>query len=418
MNRVVITGVGLLTPLGIGVSDNWDALTAGRSAVGPIGSYDPSSLRTRVGAEISDLKPRDYVDRRALRTMTRYDTLATVGGVLAMRDAGFEPGQDDTEGRVALFTASGKEISEPEHFAEIAVAVRDGDGQVDMHKFGELAFAQVHPLFYIEGLQGGSLFYLSEAYLMRGANTFFAGGAEAGLTAVGRAYRAIRRGEADRALAGGGDAPVSWWNMSKIDSVEMTTASGVVRPYDVDRDGTAMGEGAAFVVLEELESAKARGAHIYAEVVGFGSSSDISHLITPDPSGQPLADAIAGALREAGADHVDYVATHGSGTRAGDSSEAAALRIALGNGAAASSVKPATGHLGAASGAGNAAVAALALDRQVLPPTLNLKNIDPACAGVDWVTENARVANVSEALAIARGFEGQNVALALRRYGE
>jgi 3-oxoacyl-[acyl-carrier-protein] synthase II len=400
----------LLTPLGI--EDTWEKLVAGDSAVGPIEGYDVSSLRTQVGAEITSLKARDYVDRRAMRTMTRYDLLSTVGGVLAMRDAGLET-VDDPEGRFALYTASGKEISEPEHFEQAAVAVRGEGGVVDMQRFGELAFEQVHPLFYIEGLQGASLFYLSDAYMMRGPNTFFAGAAEAGLTAVGSGYRAIRRGEADIALAGGGDAPVSWWNMSKIDSVQLTTANGVCRPYDVERDGTAMGEGGAFVVMEELEAAQTRGAHIYAEIIGFGSSTDIEHMLTPDPTGRPLADAIRSAIPNG--DKIDYIATHGSGTQLGDSSEAHALRDTFGGSApAASSIKAATGHLGAAAGAANAVVAALAIDRQLLPPTLNLKNIDPACAGIDWVIDQAREAPVREALALARGFEGQNVALALR----
>ncbi len=421
--RVVVTGIGLLTPLGVGVHDTWHALLDGRSAVGPIKSYDASSLRSQLGAEVTGLKPREYVDRRALRTMTRYDMLATVAGVLAMRDAGIEL-EDDPQGRFALFTASGKEISEPEHFQEVAVAVRDPDGHVDMHRFGELAFEQVHPLFYIEGLQGASLFYLSDAFPMRGANTFFAGGPEAGLTAVGRAYRAIRRGEADAALAGGADAPVCWWNMAKIDSLELTTPrndlqAGACRPYDSERDGTVMGEGAAFVVLEEYEAARARDAKLYAEVTGFGSTGDVEHLLTPDPAGRPLAEAISRALRESGSrpDQIGYVAGNGTGSYCGDASEGSALQAVFArNGAApaASSITAATGHLGAGLGAANAAVAGLALHDQAMPPTLNLKTPDPACAGIDWIVERAREAQVREALALARGLEGQNVALVLR----
>jgi 3-oxoacyl-[acyl-carrier-protein] synthase II len=421
--RVAITGIGLLTPLGVGVQDTWDELIAAHSAVGPIQGYDASSLLTRLGAEITELKPRDYVDRRALRTMTRYDMLATVAGVLAMRDSGLEI-QDDPDGRFALFTASGKEISEPEHFQDVAVAVRDAEGAVDMRKFGELAFQQVHPLFYIEGLQGASLFYLSDAFPLRGPNTFFAGGPEAGLTAVGRAYRAIRRGEADAALAGGADSPVCWWNMAKIDSLGLTTrrnelAAGACRPYDVGRDGTVMGEGGAFLVLEEHDAALARGAHVYAEVTGFGSAADVEHLLRPDPAGRPLAGAIERSLREAGTEPeaIDYVAGSGSGSPCGDASEGSALRAVFGgNGAspAGSSVTAAIGNLGAAAGAANAALAALAIDRQTMPPTLNLENLDPACSGIDWIADRAREAPVREALALARGLEGQNVALSLR----
>ncbi len=167
-HRVVITGLGLLTPLGVGTDETWQGLVEGRSAVGPIAGYDASSLRTQVGAEILDLAPKEFVSRRALRTMTRYDMLAAVAAALAMRDSGLEVGEDP-EGRAALFTASGKEISKPEHFEEIAVEVRGDGGRVDMRKFGTLAPSAVHPLFFIEGIQGASLFYLSEAFGLRGA---------------------------------------------------------------------------------------------------------------------------------------------------------------------------------------------------------------------------------------------------------
>ena len=420
--RVVVTGIGLVTALGVGVEDNWSELKAGHSGVAPIASYDASSLRSQLGAEVTALKPRDFVDRRALRNMTRYDMLATVAGVLAMQDSGLELGED-TEGRHGLFTASGKEISEPEHFQDVAVAVRDDDGQVDLRRFGELAFEQVHPLFYIEGLQGASLFYLSDAFPLRGANTFFAGGPEAGLTAVGRAFRAIRRGEADVVLAGAADAPVCWWNMAKVDSLGLTTPHNELgdeacRPYDRDRDGTVMGEGGAFLVLEEHDAARARGARIYAEVTGFGTTTDIEHLVAPDPQGRPLADAIGRALREAGVEpeQVDYVAGNGTGSPC-DASEGRAMRAVFGANAStphASSITAATGHLGAAAGPANAAVAALAIARQTMPPTLNLQVPDPACEGIEWVAGGARQAPVGVALALARGLEGQNVALALR----
>jgi 3-oxoacyl-[acyl-carrier-protein] synthase II len=424
--RAAITGIGLLTPLGIGAEETWNELIAGHSAVGPIRSYDASSLRTQLGAEVTELEAKEFVNRRALRTMARYDLLATAAGVMAMRDAGLEP-VDDPDGRFGLFAASGKEIAEPEHFQDVAVAVRREDGVADMRKFGSLAFEQVHPLFYIEGLQGASLFFLSEALSLRGPNTFFAGGAEAGLIAIARGFRAIRRGEADVVLAGGADAPVCWWNMSKIDSLAMTTArnhlnAGACQPYDRERDGTVMGEGAAFVVLEELEAAERRGARVYAELIGGGSATDLGRLVTPDPAGQPLAAAIEGALREAGstAEEVDYVAAHGSGTLRGDASEARALRAVFGGdgaGPGVSSIKPATGHLGAAAGAANAAVAALAIDRGAAPPTLNLNSVDRACSGVDWIVGDAREQDIRTTVALGRGLEGQNVAVALSAIG-
>jgi 3-oxoacyl-[acyl-carrier-protein] synthase II len=422
--RVAVTGIGLVTPLGVGTAETWEGLLEARSAVAPIGSYDASSLRTQLGAEIDELQAKDFVARRALRTMTRYDVLAMVAAVLAMRDSGVELPEGDPDGRAALFTASGKEISKPEHFEEIAVAVRDEHGSVDMRQFGTLAPSGVHPLFFIEGIQGASLFYVSEAFALRGPNTYFSGTAEAGLTAIARAHAAIRRGDADVALAGGADAPVCWWNMAKIDSIGLTTRSnelgaGACRPYDSERDGTVMGEGGAFVVLEELDAARSRGARIYAEVSGSGAATDVAHLLTPEPDGRPLAHAIGAALRSAGepAQAVDYIASHGSGTRRGDASEAHALRAVFGDGEDAplvSSVKPATGHLGAGAGALNLAVAALAVHHQRVPPTLNLNSPDPVCGGLDLVANEGREAPVRQALALARGLEGQNVAMAVR----
>jgi 3-oxoacyl-[acyl-carrier-protein] synthase II len=421
--RVAVTGIGLLTPLGVGVQETWQGLIDGRSAVAPIAEYDASSLGTQLGAEIRDLEPKEFVNRRALRTMTRYDMLAMVAAVLAMKDSGVELVEDDPDGRSALFTAGGKEISKPEHFEEVAVAVRGEDGLVDMRKFGTEAPSSVHPLFFIEGIQGASLFYISEAYALRGPNTYLSGTAESGLTAIARGFGAIRRGDADVALAGGADAPVCWWNMAKIDSVGLTTRSnelgaGACRPYDSERDGTVMGEGGAFVVMEEMEAAKSRGARIYAELSGSGAATDVERLLTPEREGHALAHAINAALRTGGesADAIDYIASHGSGTRRGDASEGQALRAVFGGsgGPLVSSVKPATGHLGAGAGALNLAVAALAVHRQQAPATLNLTNPDPACGGFDSIVGGAREAPIRNALALARGLEGQNVALTVR----
>jgi 3-oxoacyl-[acyl-carrier-protein] synthase II len=421
--RVAITGVGLLTGLGIGAQDTWEGLLAGASAVRPLERYDPSSLSTQLGAEVRDLRPRDFVEnRRSLRTMTDHDLFNTVAAVLAVRDSGLELG-DDPEGRVALFVGGNKETNDPDKWEEIALAVRRPDGTVDMKRFGEQASSSVAPLFYLEGLQAASLFYISEAFGARGANTYFSGTAEAGLTSIGRGFRAIKRGEADVAIAGGADAPLGWWNMAKLDALGAFThrndlGAGACRPYDRDRDGTVPGEGAAYLVLEDLDSARARDAEVYAEVTGFGSATDSGRLITPDPDGAALARATEAALGEARVpiEEIGYVAAEGSGTRAGDVSEARALRGLLGaaNGIVVSSIKPAVGHLVAGAGAANAAVAALALRRGALPGTLNLEHVDPACAGLDYNPGAAREAQVTGALAVARGWEGQNVVLALR----
>lgn len=423
MRRVVITGIGLVTPLGIGAAATWDGLVAGKSAIGPLQAIDASSLRTQIGAEITGLNARDFVaNRRLIRSMTRGDLLSMAGAVSAVRDSGLDFANQNTE-RVGLFVGGNKEIADPMHMLDAVLVARGEDGVGDIRKFGENAPTSVYPLFFIEGLPAAPLFYISDAYGLKGANTYFSGTADAGATAIGRGYRAVKRGEADIMIAGGFDDATSWWNLTKFDGLGVLTGrnelgAGAVQPFDRDRDGAAFGEGAAFVVLEEREAALARGARVYAEVTGFGSAFDGYQTLTPRPDGQPLAHAIGAALREAGTtpDQVGYAAVHGCGTVLGDRSETKGVRTAFGAAAdhlAASSVKPATGHLCAAAGALNFGVAALALHHHVAPPTLNLHNPDPAC-DLDYVPHEARAIQTREAIALARGLEGQNVALALR----
>jgi 3-oxoacyl-[acyl-carrier-protein] synthase II len=421
VRRVVVTGIGLVTPLGVGTDVTWSGLVDGKSAVAPISGYDTTALRTKLAADIPDFDPEQFAHRRVLRSMTRNDQLALAGASLALGDAGLESSEDGD--RRALFVGSNKEISNPMNILEGSLVARNEDGTVDIRRLGEQASSAFHPLFYVEGLQAASIFYISQAHALKGANTYFAGTAEAGMLAIGRGYRAVRRGEADVAVAGGFDDASSWWNMTKFDTIGILTqrndlGAAACRPYDVDRSGTVLGEGSAFLVLEPAEDAAARGARVYAEIVGLGNAYDSRQLITPDPDGGSLATAIGAALREGDAEpgDVDYVATHGSGTRAGDASEARALRSVFGDGGkvAASSVKPATGHLIGGAGALNAAVATLAISNGVVPPTLNLEHPDPECDGLDLVPRESRRTQVRQALALARGLEGQNVALAIR----
>jgi 3-oxoacyl-[acyl-carrier-protein] synthase II len=418
VTRVAITGIGLVTPLGVGAEATWVGLLDGRSGVGPLSTFDASSLRTRFGGEVPDLDANAFAPRRAQRTMTRADVLAVAGATLAVRDAGLELREAEAE-RAALFTGGNKEISDPSDMLAATLAARGADGRVDLREFGVAARSSVHPLFYVQGLQAASLFYISRAHGLKGANTYFAGGAESGATAIGRAFRAVRRGEADVAVAGGFDDAVTWWNMSKLDATGMLSPCAC-RPYDRERDGTLLGEGAAFLVLESVERARRRGARVHAELAGFGSAFDGHRLVTPDPEGQATSRALQAALAEARLtpSRVGYLATHGSGTRLGDASEARALARTFRNTRpAASSVKPATGHLVAGAGALNVAIAALALARGALPPLLGLEQLDDACDTADWVTGAARETRADAAVAIARGFEGQSVALAMYRNG-
>lgn len=420
MRRVVVTGIGVITALGTGAGATWQALLNGRSAIGPIRNFDASSLRTRIGAEIADFDPKDYVDKRTVRKMTRNEQLAVGGATLAVRDSGLE-GELDGE-RTALFTGSSKEVSDLTKLIDAIVACTDEDGRFDVRRVGEQT-SVFQPLFYVEGLQGASLFYISSAFRLLGANTYFAGTAESGMTAIGRAFRVIRRSEADCAIAGGFDDPVWWWPMSSFDSLGILTGrnelgAAAFRPYDRDASGAVLGEGASFVLLEEYETARKRGAHVYAEIVGYGCGADAYRLLTPHPEGRGLVTAMRRALQDARCRPADigYVATHGSATPQGDLSEARALRTVFDGTAApppASSVKPATGHMVGGAGTLNVAVAAMAIHDGVIPPTLNHEQPQPGCE-YDWTPGAARELPVHHALAVARGLEGQNAVLALR----
>jgi 3-oxoacyl-[acyl-carrier-protein] synthase II len=439
MRRVVITGIGLITPFGIGVAPTWQGLIEGHSGLAPIRSFNASSLRTQIAGEVQDFEPKTFVkNRRLLRLMTRCDRFAFAAASLALDDAGLASVRLDSD-RTGLFLGSNKDISDPNHFYTAALESRSETGTVDPHQFIKSAYATVYPLFFVEGLPASSLFFLSEEHGLKGVNGFFIGTADASAVAVGRAYRAVRRGEADRCIAGGFDASVFWLNLIKLDALTVTTPRNdlgpeAYRPYDRDRSGCVIGEGAAFLILEELSAAVNRDAHIYAEIMGFGSGCDAYSMVTPHPEGRGLALAMNAALHEAqlSPSAIDYIMAHGSGTLLGDASEVAAIKSVFsqekgkegsqkGNKPlpympVGSSIKPATGHLVAAAGALNVAVTALALHNQILPPTLNLHNMDPECA-MDWVPHQARAARVDAALSLARGLEGHNVALTLRRVG-
>jgi 3-oxoacyl-[acyl-carrier-protein] synthase II len=427
--RVVITGIGLVTALGESTQATWEGLLAGRSAVRTLRAYDPGPLRTRLGAEIDDFDPARYIARRSLRTLNRGDRFGVAASSLALADAGLADGAgpDAAAGRelgyrTCLFVGSNKEMPHLDGLVERLHDVRGPDGTPDMARLGRTASSVLPPLFYVEGLQSAASFHISQKYGIRGANDFFAGTADSGSYAIGRAMRAIRRGEADLAVAGGYDDATSWWTMSRMDGLGVLTVRNELgdrafRPFDREHSGSVFGEGAALLVLEEREHALARGAPVYAEIDGFGAGSDCVRPPSSHPRARGLTRAIGHALRDAGRGReTDYVAAHGCATPLGDVSETRSLHDALGGAAKAariSSVKPQTGHLVGAAGALNAAVAALALHHGTIPATRNLDVPHPEC-DLDWVPGEPRESRPRTALALARGLEGQAVALSLR----
>jgi 3-oxoacyl-[acyl-carrier-protein] synthase II len=425
--QVVVSGIGLLTALGEGPEANWKALVAGESGIGPIRAYNPSPLQTRLGGEIADFDATRFATKRQLRTINRGDRLALAAARLALDDAGLphnQAGGDELGRRAGLYLGGNKSLGRLEQLIDELKVIRRPDGTADLAHLGRHGDVIMPPLFFVEGLPAGAVFNISQTYGIRGASAFFAGYADAGATAIGRALRAVRRGDADVAIAGGYDDATSWWSMTLLDRLGVLTTRNdrgaeAYRPYDRDRSGGLPGEGAALLVLEEKQAALRRGARIYAELTGYGAGHDCSTPPTPDAQGRGLARAVRRSLEDArvAADDLGYIATDGSGTRLGDASESIALRTALGPAARSvpvSTVKPQTGHLVGGGGALNVAVAALALHHGVVPATLNLDNPDPEC-DLDHVRGSARESRPSQAMALARGIEGQAVALTLSR---
>ncbi|MGW4120601.1 beta-ketoacyl-[acyl-carrier-protein] synthase family protein [Nocardia sp. NPDC004711] len=423
MKRVVITGIGLVTGLGVGTAETWKGLLDGRSAVGDLRGFDASSLRSRLGAEVADFEPAQFAaNRRVLRNMTRNDQFGVAGAALALADADLPIADPD---RAGLFLGGNKEISEPAKVLDAVLLARNPDGSADLARMGTDGAAAFYPLFYVEGLQAAALFYISQAHGLRGTNTYFAGTAEAGATAIGRAFRAMRRGEATMAVAGGFDDPTSWWSMTKLDPMGVLSprnelGAAAVRPFDSARDGFAPGDGAAFVVLEDADAAVERGASIYAEIIGFGRG--FAQPGAGDPAaGAGAAGAIGSALREAGIepDAIDCVVAEGAAVPGVDTAEIEALRTVFGprlEQLPVTAVTAAAGHLMAGAGALNAAVAALIVRHGAVPPIATLTDPDPACAGPRWVTDPGHEQPVGHALTLARGFQGQHVALVLRAH--
>jgi len=421
--QVVITGIGLLTALGEGPEANWKALVAGECGVGPIQSYDTSPLQSTLGAEIRGFDPTRFGGRRQLRTINHGDRLALAAGRLALDDAGIDI-TAPLGPRFGVYLGGNKTIGRMEELIDQLKAIRTPDGRADQELLGQKADVIVPPLFFVEGLQSGGVFNISQTFGILGASAFFAGTADAGASAIGHAARVVRRGEADFMIAGGYDDSTSWWSMTLLDRLGVLTTRNQLgqeayRPYDRDRSGAVAGDGAALLVLEEKQSALRRGARIYAELAGHGGGHDCRTPPTPDTEGRGLSRAVRYSLRDAGlcAQDLGWIAAHGAGTPLGDVSESRALRSALGPAAASvpvSSVKPQFGHLIGGAGALNAAVAALALHHGAVPATLNLDSPDPAC-DLDLVRGSARESRPRHALALARGIEGQAVSLVLSR---
>ncbi|RJQ08067.1 MAG: beta-ketoacyl-[acyl-carrier-protein] synthase II [Bacillota bacterium] len=411
VRRAVVTGIGLITPVGGTVESFWENVTAGRSAVRAISSFDPTPYATRIAAEVPDFDPLQYLDRKEARHMDRFAQFAYAAAELALADAGLDPlpPSIDPE-RVVVWIGSGVGglgTMERQTTALIGGGPRRVNPFTVPMMIANMAAGHVAISHGFGGRCGGPVTACAT-----------------GTNAVGDALRLIQSGEAEVVLAGAAEAAITPFGIAAFCSAgAMSTRNDepeqACRPFDRARDGFVMGEGAAVLVVEEATRAAKRGARVYAELVGYGSSGDGYHIVQPRPDGSGAARCMSLAVADAGLapQDVDYVNAHGTGTPANDAAETKALKLAFGEHAyrlAVSSTKPVMGHLMGASGAAEAVVAVLAVNRGVVPPTANLTDPDPEC-DLDYI-EAARKCEVGAAASVSLGFGGHNAAVVFRRW--
>ena len=405
--RVVVTGLGLVTALGNSVDESWSTLIAGRSGIGPISLFDAGEFPVRIAGEVAGLEVQDYVDAKTARRMDRCSHLVLAAARQAEADASIDAAAVGERAGVAIGSALGGVASFEQAVTQVSSR---GPGRVN-------------PFSIVQTLPNLPAGWVSIELGTRGPLLAQSTACAASNMALGDGLDAIRLGRADVMFCGGTEAPVTATAVASFAAMRALSTrnddpGGASRPFERDRDGFVMAEGAAVLVLVELEHAHARGARIYAELAGYGISSDAHHVSDPDPVGANPARAVQMALADAGVapDEVSYVNAHGTSTPAGDRAETRVLKLALGDAASrtpVSSTKGATGHTLGASGAVEAIFTILALRHGVLPPTINHANPDPDC-DLDYVANASRERQVDVAVSNSFGFGGHNTAVVFR----
>jgi 3-oxoacyl-[acyl-carrier-protein] synthase II len=408
--RVVVTGIGLVSSLGIGTESNWAALAAGTSGIDTITKFDVSQFATRIAGEVRGFQPLDFIEKKDVKKMDPFIQYAIAASQFAMDDAQFSvtPGIAPNVGVSIGSGIGGFGTIEREH-----KALLDGGPR------------KISPFFIPSAIINLAAGQLSIRYGAKGPNTATCTACSASAHAIGDAYEMIRREAADVMIAGGSEAAITPMSVGGFGALRALSTRNdeparASRPFDTDRDGFVIGEGAGVVILEELEFATARGARIYAEVVGYGMSADAYHITAPSEDGDGPYRVMKAAIKSAGIEpsQVDYINAHGTSTPHGDKVETIAIRRCFGDYApkiAVSSTKSMTGHLLGAAGGLEAGIAILAVHHQLAPPTINLDCADPEC-DLDYVANKARPLKIEYALSNSFGFGGTNAALMFKRY--
>ncbi len=408
--RVVVTGLGAVTPLGIGVEESWKACLAGTSGIGPITRFEAAGMKTQIAGEVKGFDGSLYVDKKELKKMDLFIQYAVACARMALEDAGFQPSEEEAE--------------------RVGVSIGAGLGglpeiEVQHKQLLEAGARRVSPFFIpsvIVNLAPGYVSILSGA---KGPNLSLVTACATGAHSIGEAWHIIRRGDADVMIAGGVESTITPLAVSGFNSMRaLSTRNGdpekASRPFEKDRDGFVMGEGGAVLILEDLDHARRRTARIYAELVGYGATADAYHITAPDPQGDGAARCMAMALRSAGLSpsDVDYINAHGTSTPFNDYYETLAIKRIFGDRARkvwVSSTKSMTGHLLGAAGSVEAIFSVLAARDQVAPPTINYDTPDPDC-DLDYVPNQAREGKIDCALSNSFGFGGTNGSLLFRKF--
>jgi 3-oxoacyl-[acyl-carrier-protein] synthase II len=410
--RVVVTGVGLVTPLGIGVEKNWTALMAGRSGIGPITRFECADFPTRIAGEVRDFVAEDWIERREIKKMDPFIQFAVAAAQMAMDQADWKiaPEEADRVGTIVGVGMGGLQSIEQFHTLYLESRLR-----------------RVSPFFVAKVIANLAPGQISIRFGARGVNYTPTSACASGANAVGEAFRNIRDGYQDAVIAGGSEAALCGLGIGGFIAMRALSTRNeepgrASRPFDRGRDGFVIAEGAGILVLESLAHARGRGARILGEIVGYGANGDAFHITAPAPGGEGAARCMQQALADGGVapEEVGYVNAHGTSTEYNDASETEAIRKVFGAHAdrlAVSSTKSMTGHTLGAAGGIEAIYTVLALERGRLPPTINYEEPDPAC-DLDYVPNQARATDATVALSNSFGFGGANACLVFRRWDE
>jgi len=423
--RVVITGMGCITPLGLGVESLWQNLMIGASGVGMTTVFDASRFPTKISAEVRGWDIGDEgQDPNRWRFCGRHTKFAAGAALQAMKDAGLLQGLPGDPARLGVYLGSGEGQQDFDSFTRMMNAAIEGD-VLDVAKFTKTGLETLHPLAEVEQEPNMPAGHLAGLFDAQGPNLNCLTACAASSQAIGEATEIVRRGEADVMLSGGTHSMihpfgVTGFNLLTALSTRNDEPTRASRPFDNERDGFVLGEGAAMVVLEELEHAKRRGARIHGELIGYGSTADAYRITDTHPEGRGASSCIRLALADAGLgiDGIDYINAHGTSTSVNDRVETLAIKNVFGERAytiPVSSTKSMMGHLIAAAGATELIVCLLAIRDGMLPPTINYENPDPDC-DLDYVPNKARAATCERALSNSFGFGGQNISLIVGRY--